>query len=364
MELSVIPLFDMTKHLRLNRTIIESAVTRVLNSSNLILGKEVQNFEEEFSKYLGIEHCVGVANGTDAIEVSLRALGANSRTRVGLVANAGGYARSAIDIVGAIPIYIECDPETMVMSMDSLLEILSTIEIDILIITHLYGQIYPGIIELSVLCEQKNILLIEDCAQANGATLNGIKCGNFGVLGTFSFYPTKNLGAIGDGGAIVCHDKDISNFCKSLRQYGWESKYKVEIKGGRNSRLDEIQAAVLADLLPKLDEWNELRRVVARRYLKEIVNVKIQLPVFNLSSYVGHLFPVYTSNPVELRKYLNLKGIDTSIHYPIHDYEQYAWLAGSQSDSNSNHKLPITIPISQYLDSNDIDQIISALNSF
>jgi aminotransferase EvaB len=356
-----IPLFDMAQHIESNRLIFDMAFNRVLGSAKLILGSEVENFEVEFAEYLNINFCTGVANGTEALEIALRGLGAKRGTRVGLAGNCGGYARAAIDLVGCTPVYISIDPANYFMSFSELSNKITEGAVDIVIVTHLFGQVYPNIIDLSNICKKNGVLLIEDCAQATGATVEDKKCGTFGDVGTFSFYPTKNLGALGDGGAIVCHEFELANRYKSLRQYGWESKYQNKYRNGRNSRLDEIQAAFLRDTLPFLDSWNLNRGKVSQRYLNEIKNPRTKLPILNLRSYVGHIFPIFVSETSEFRNHLAINDIDTAIHYPINDEAQAAWLDTSK---NNHYRPPVSIPISQYISSEHVSKIIDVVNSF
>ena len=356
-----IPLFDMAQHIESNRLIFDMAFNRVLDSTRLIMSSEVENFEGEFAKYLKVNFCTSVANGTDALEIALRGLGANEATRVGLAGNCGGYARAAIELVGCTPVYVSIDPANYFMSFSELSEKIIEGAVDIVIVTHLFGQVYPNIIDLSDISKKKGVLLIEDCAQATGATVENKKCGTFGDVGTFSFYPTKNLGALGDGGAIVCHEFELANRCKSLRQYGWESKYQIEHRNGRNSRLDEIQAAFLRDTLPFLDSWNLKRAKVSQRYLNEIKNPRTKLPLLSLNSYVGHIFPIFASETSKFRNHLAINDIDTAIHYPINDEAQAAWLDKSKNDP---YRPPVSIPISQYISSEHVSKIIDAVNSF
>ena len=356
-----IPLFDMAQHIESNRLIFDMAFNRVLGSAKLILGSEVENFEVEFAEYLNINFCTGVANGTDALEIALRGLGAKGATRVGLAGNCGGYARTAIDLVGCTPVYISIDPANYFMSFSELSNKITQGAIDIVIVTHLFGQVYPNIIDLSEICKKHGVLLIEDCAQATGASVENKKCGTFGDVGTFSFYPTKNLGALGDGGAIVCHEFELANRYKSLRQYGWQEKYQVNYRYARNSRLDEIQAAFLSGMLPRLDSWNQKRINIAQKYFSEVKNPKITLPNFNLNSYVGHIFPVFVLEATKFRSFLGANGIDTAIHYPINDEAQFAW---ENKVEDSPVSYPVSLPISQYLKHEQVTDIINALNDY
>jgi len=356
-----IPLFDMAQHIESNRPIFEAAFNRVLDSSKLIMGSEVENFELEFAEYLNINFCTSVANGTDALEIALRGLGAKRGTRVGLAGNCGGYARTAIEIIGCSPIYVSIDSDNYLMSFLDLSEKIKTGKLDIVVVTHLYGYVYPYILELSTICKKHGVQLIEDCAQSHGATFDEKKCGTFGDAGTFSFYPTKNLGALGDGGGIICHEIELANRFKSLRQYGWQEKYQVNYRYARNSRLDEIQAAILRGMLPQLDSWNKKRIIIAQRYFSEVKNPKITLPNLNLNSYVGHIFPVFVLEATKFQNFLDANGIDTAIHYPINDEAQFAW---ENNVEDSPVFYPVSLPISQYLKHDQVTEIVNVLNYY
>lgn len=232
-----------------------AVVDRVLKSHSYILGQEVASFEKEFAHYIGVQECLTVANGTDALELALKGVGVNPGDRVATVANAGFYSSTAIHAVGATPLYVDIDETTLTMSLSSLKSVANENSFPkAVILTHLYGQLAPNTLEIQQFCKEAGVKFIEDCAQSTGASLYGKKAGSFGDIATFSFYPTKNLGALGDGGAIVTDNLKISERIKKLRQYGWSEKYKVSLAGGCNSRMDEIQAAILREKLPCLDQ--------------------------------------------------------------------------------------------------------------
>ncbi len=227
-------------------------------------GTETKDFAQEFSAYIGTSQCIGVGNGTDALTIGLLALGMSEGSRVATVANAGFYSSSAIIAAGAKPVYVDVDLTTACMDIGDLNQVLLA-DIDCVIVTHLYGQMadMPVITET---CRAAGIPVLEDCAQAAGADIGGRKAGAWGDAAAFSFYPTKNLGALGDGGAVVTSSPEIAAAVGSFAQYGWSERYKVDHRGGRNSRLDEFQAAVLRHRLPQLDELNHRRRWIAGEY--------------------------------------------------------------------------------------------------
>lgn len=308
---------------RLNDSIskeLKDSIQRVISSGWYILGEEVESFEREFADYCGTRHCIGVGNGTDALEIALRALDIGYNDKVACVANAGYYSSSAILSVGATPQYVDVTWETM--TMDPIcLEQTITKSTKAIIVTHLYGQM-SYMPQIMAVTEKHEIPVIEDCAQAHGAVLKGKKAGSWGGLGCFSFYPTKNLGALGDGGAITTSNEKLEKKIRQLRQYGWGKKYIAESPGGKNSRLDELQAAVLRVKLKHLDGWNNKRRKIAARLTGALNGLELVLPNNFGEDYVAHLYVVRTNNREYLQKKLNNAGIATDVHYPIPDYKQ------------------------------------------
>lgn len=318
-----IPINNLKRHIEPIQTPIKEAIERVMSSGWYILGLELEAFEKEFALYCDVAHSIGVANGTDALEISLRALGVLPRDQVITVANAGMYSTTAILALGAIPIYVDVCPLTMNMDPQALEEIISTSssKIKAIIVTHLYGQM-ADMESLTKIAKDYSIPLIEDCAQAHGAILEGRKAGSWGEVGCFSFYPTKNLGAMGDGGAIITNNEKVASLAKSLRQYGWTKKYHSSNGGGRNSRLDEIQAAILRVKLPFLDKWNNRRREIAEKYSEKLKNSRIITPSILDQSYVAHLYIIRLEKRGFLQQKLSEIGIGTDIHYPLPDYAQ------------------------------------------
>jgi dTDP-4-amino-4,6-dideoxygalactose transaminase len=318
---SVIPLFSaQTANAAVN---LLDPVKRVLDSHWYILGKEVSGFEREFARYCGAAECVGVASGTDALEIGLRALGVTKGDKVVVAANAGFYASTAVLLVGAIPHYVDVDPVTLTVSPEKVEEALESYP-KAIVVTHLYGRLadVEAIVEVA---SRRGIHVIEDCAQAHGAKRNGKRAGTFGTIGCFSFYPTKNLGAIGDGGAIVTDGSYLAAAIRQLRQYGWKNKYDVELPGGRNSRLDEIQAAVLREKLPFLDSWNAERRDIAGRYNSAFSDLPVVCPCSTGEDYVAHLYVARVEARDAFRKFVRGFGVSTDVHYPVPDHMQFAY---------------------------------------
>lgn len=301
---------------------IRDAVQRVIESGWYILGREVASFEVEFAAYNGVAHCVSVANGSDALELALRAAGVAAGAKVVTVANAGFYGSIAIHALGAAPVYVDVDGASLTMSAVALEAVLASRPAAV-IVTHLYGQMADMPV-LSALCRQAGVPLIEDCAQSHGAAIDGRKAGSWGDMACFSFYPTKNMGALGDAGAVVTSDEVFAARLKVLRQYGWSQKYTVATPGGRNSRMDELQAAVLRAKLLKLDEHNTVRQRIAAKYNQGFSDLPLRCPVLG-ERYVAHLYVVRSSLRDALRDHLQANGIGCDIHYPVADHLQPAY---------------------------------------
>jgi aminotransferase EvaB len=314
---------------------LSSAMTEVLSSGWYVLGTRVDALERAFAEFCGTGHAVGVGNGTDALEVALRALDVGPGAEVITVANAGMYATTAIEAVGATPVFADVDVSTMTMDVASLERAVSP-RSKAIILTHLYGRLadVQAILAVAGRC---GVPVIEDCAQAHGAALAGRRAGSFGILGCFSFYPTKNLGACGDGGCVVTSSEELARKVRSLRQYGWSDKYRATVRGGRNSRLDELQAAVLLVKLPHLPEWNARRCHIAQRYSSEIRHPKIEVPVIEPGLHVAHLYVVRSPERDALREHLKALEIAAEVHYPVPDHRQPVL-----SDRFRSTSLPVT----------------------
>lgn len=312
---------DLSARIRSYDKEIKAAVNRVIESGWFTLGPEVRHFEQSFANYLDINHCISVANGTEAIEIALRALGVKQGDKVATVANAGMYATTAILAIGAEPFFLDVD---LISCGTTPAEVERALAADVsaVIVTHLYGLAVPEIQKIAEFCAQQGVPLLEDCAQAHGARVDGKCVGTFGDAASFSFYPTKNLGGLGDGGAIVTANNSTAERIGRLRQYGWSSKYRVENSGSRNSRLDEMQAAILSVFLPSLDMINARRRDIAMRYSAEITHPDVMLPKQGGNEYVAHLYVVRSTMRDTLRAHLREKNIAAEIHYPIPDYRQ------------------------------------------
>ena len=349
---------------------LEAAFSRVLNSGWYIMGNEVDQFEAEFKTYCGTTHAIGVANGLDALILIIRAykeLGIFKDGDEILVAS-NTYIASilAISANGLVPVLVEPDLKTYNID-PALLESQITEKTVAILPVHLYGQLC-AMDSIMNAAHKFNLKVIEDCAQAHGATaVDGKRAGSFGDAAGFSFYPSKNLGAIGDSGAITTNNDELALTLRALLNYGSHKKYHNKYKGV-NSRLDELQAALLRVKLAKLDNDNQFRRAIASRYLKEIINPKIKLPsVEYILSHVWHLFVVRTKNRDTLQKFLHDRGIQSVVHYPIPPHKQDAykeWCHLSYPISELIHEEILSLPISPVLRESEVDWIITVINEF
>lgn len=367
MTLVQIPVNSLLRHIQPLQEALAAAASEVVRSGYFVLGPSVRAFEGAFAAYCGVAHCIGVANGTDALELSLRALDVGAGDRVAVVANAAMYGTSTVLACGADPVFVDVLAEDGTMDPDSLRTVLGAQPVKAVIVTHLYGQL-ARIEEIAALCKAQGAALIEDCAQSHGARNAQGLAGSFGDIASFSFYPTKNLGALGDGGAVATRDDKLADRVRKLRQYGWTEKYTNGLPGGRNSRLDEIQASMLSLMLPHLDAWNSRRREVAARYSKEIINSRIRTHQCGGDSYVAHLYVVRTDEREQLKQHLAAAGVQTDVHYPLPDYRQPCHngrfdgvtLPVTEQDAAT----VLTLPCFPELSDAEVDRVIAACNSF
>ena len=359
-----VPMFNLSNVTDVEK--LTEIASSVLNSSQHILGQNVTEFERVFANYIGVKECIGVANGSDALVIALRALGVNRNDEVATVANAGFYTCAALNQIGAQPIFIDIDLDSQLIDPKDFKSKVLINKIKFLVVTHLYGQVAP-IKQLLDICIENGIRVLEDCAQAHGAQVDGKKVGSFGDISTFSFYPTKNLGAVGDGGAVLTNNIELAEKVRKIRQYGWGKKYEVEIENGVNSRLDELQAAFLLEKLENLDTWNKQRISIAEQYTKAFTGAKVKV-LSNTLEGVAHLFVVLSDNRKELIDHLAKHKIQSAIHYPIADHKQKIY-----ENRFKDIKLPITedsvgkilsLPIYPGMKQEDINHVITAVTSF
>ncbi|WP_440225592.1 DegT/DnrJ/EryC1/StrS family aminotransferase [Dokdonella sp. MW10] len=366
LAMQTIPLNDLRRH---NAGCNEEFITvasRVLDSGWYVLGENVASFEREFAAFCGVAHAAGVGNGTDALELALRALGVRAGDHVVTVANAGMYTASAVRSVGARPVFVDIDAESLCVDVDGLEGVIAAGPAAI-VVTHLYGRL-AEIERVVELASSHGIPVVEDCAQAHGASRGGRKAGSFGDIGCFSFYPTKNLGALGDGGAVVTSRDDLADRLRQLRQYGWTSKYVAQTPGGRNSRLDELQAAFLRVKLRHLDQWNAARRAIANRYADGITNARVSVPARMEADSVAHLYVVRTDDRDGLREHLRQAGVSSDVHYPVPDHRQPCMRDDFASVNlpNTEHACDhiLTLPCFPEMTSEEVQSVVDACNSW
>lgn len=358
-----IALNDLGRHTVPLRESLLAACERVLHSGWFILGPELAALEQEVAAYCGATYAIGVANGTDAIELALRALGVTSGDEVILSANAGMYSTTALRAIGAEPVYVDVDNHLNIDASSAAAAV--TPRTRAIIATHLYGRM-ADVPALRAAADRAGIALLEDCAQAIGAELDGRRAGAWGDAASFSFYPTKNLGALGDAGMVTCHDADLADRLRRLRQYGWASKYVAVDGPARNSRLDEMQAAMLRVQLPLLDGWNARRREVAKRYAKAS-NPLIEHPDVEGSDYVAHLYVVRTPQRDALRAHLNDLDITTDIHYPLLDIQQPVMQSHAKVQLPNSAQATdeiLSLPCYPELTEQEIDRVCDALRTW
>lgn len=348
------------------QTEFENKALEVLRSGWYVLGNEVEKFEEEFAAYLGAKYCVGLASGLDALWIAFKILGIGPGDEVIVQGNTYIASVMGITINGAIPIFVEPDEYFNIDATK--IEEKITEKTKAVLVVHLYGQA-SNMAPIVKLCKKYNLRLVEDCAQSHGAKFDGRMTGTFGDIGCFSFYPSKNLGAFGDAGAIVTNDAQIAADVKVFRNYGSEKRYYNKIVGA-NSRLDEIQAGLLRVRLKHLEELAEEKREICSKYLRELTNEKIQLPkVREGATHIWHQFVIKTELRDELAAYLEEKGIGTIIHYPIppHMSEAYQYLniaEGSLPITEHYAKTVLSLPLYNGLTQEEQDYVIDMINKF
>ena len=343
---------------------INKAVLNVLKKGSYILGDEVVKFEKEFSKYIGSNYSIGVGSGTAAIFIALKALNVGPSDEVITVSHTAAATIAAIEMTGAKPILIDIEPEYFTIEPEQILSAI-TKNTKVIIPVHIYGQA-SNIEKIMTIAKGHNIYVIEDCAQSHGATFNGNKLGTFGDLSCFSFYPTKNLGAIGDGGMIVSDNIELMHKVKLLREYGWGKHFVSEIPGW-NSRLDEIQAAILRIKLRYLDKDNKARQNIAHIYDNGLKNTEVTLPITRKNaSHVYHLYVIRYKKRDKLQLWLKENKVLAGIHYPvpIHLQPAYEDRLENRCSLNITEKYCgeiLSLPIYPELSKNDVNTIIELI---
>ena len=361
----MIKFLDLHKINERFRPQIDEAIKRVLDSGWYLLGREDEKFEKDFAQFCGTKHCIGCANGLDALNLIIKAYGFGPGDEI--IAPANTYIASILAITqnGCTPVLVEPDINTYNINPD-LIEEKITPKTKAIMVVHLYGQAV-AMEKVWNIAKKYNLKVIEDSAQAHGAVYQGKRTGNLGDASGFSFYPGKNLGCLGDGGCVTTNDDELAAKVRAIRNYGSNVKYN-NIYQGVNSRLDEVQAAILDIKYAFLDEDNEKRRQIADFYRKNIKNPLITLPdAYDEKAHVWHIFAVRTQNRDKLQKYLEENGIQTLIHYPIPPHKQVCykeWNNLSFPVTEKIHREILSIPISPVLSAAEVEKIVEVLNEY
>ena len=348
---------------------LKAAACRVIDSGWYIMGSELAEFEKAFSDYCGTKEAIGVANGLDALILTIRAWKIMGKISDGdeVIVQANTYIASILAITenNLVPVLVEPDPVTFNLKAENVKAAITS-RTKMILPVHLYGLI-SSMHEILDIAHQHDLLVLEDCAQAHGAELSGIRAGNWGHAAGFSFYPGKNLGALGDAGAITTNDAELAQTVRALRNYGSHKKYE-NIYQGVNSRLDEIQAAMLRVKLSYLESETKYRREIAKRYREEIRNPLVILPsVIDEKHHVWHLFVIRSSMRNELQNYLSSRGIQTLIHYPIPPHKQKAYLNFNDKNlpiTEEIHSQVLSLPLDPSMTEDSISEVINAVNGF
>jgi dTDP-4-amino-4,6-dideoxygalactose transaminase len=346
---------------------IQAAIQAVLDSGYLILGEQVRAFEEEFAAFLGTKFFVGVGNGTDAIELALAAAGVGPGDEVITTTHTAVATVSAIVEVGAVPVLVDVEPRFYTLDPAKAAKAVTS-KTKAIVPVHIYGQACD-LDAFQALAKEKNLVLIEDCAQAHGARYGKKRLGSIGSAGCFSFYPTKNLGALGDGGGIATSDPALAEKLRLLRQYGWKERYVSAIHG-RNTRLDELQAAILRVKLKHLEKENQTRRTLAETYREELASLKeVALPETRAGSeHVFHLFALLTEKRDALLAHLKKQNIQTMVHYPmpVHLQPGYAKLArfSAMPEAEKVAQQELSLPMHPYLRQEDVLTVCKEIRAF
>jgi dTDP-4-amino-4,6-dideoxygalactose transaminase len=367
-----VPLVDLRRRICVLEADVLIAWKALLKEGPLIGGPAVEQFESAFARYCGVSHCISVANGTDALELGLRALDVQAEDEVITVGNAGGYSTGACHSIGATPVYIDVVPSTCQLSVE-LVEEAVTSKTRAIVVTHLYGLMNDvvGIRDRLLTLQRPDIAILEDCAQAHGARWGTAMAGSLGDAAAFSFYPTKNLGAFGDAGAILSSDASIAERARQLRQYGWKEKYHTITPGGRNSRMDPLQAIVLLLELKHLAMWNKQRQKICRAYARHLPP-GWSLVYRDSENFVGHLAVAIAPDHQAAcagRDELRRRDIGYDVHYPTLDSDQVGWrhrgrIVGSLEVSRNLTKRITSLPCFAELTADELDQVLDAIHAF
>lgn len=363
----VIPVANPSIEFRRQKEFFLNAVASVIDSGRYILGEEVSRFETEFADYLGVRHCIGVASGTDALMLSLKAVDVSAGDEVITVSHTAVATIAAIESIGAVPVFVDIDINTRCLDTERI-EPLITAKTKAILPVHIYGQPAPmqRVLEIA---KRHELKVVEDCAQAHGAGIAGQMVGTFGDAAAFSFYPTKNLGALGDGGAVVTNDHVTAEQLSALRQYGWRERFISELPGF-NSRLDEIQAAILRLKLADLNKQTNRRRTIALGYSSSVSGDSLRVPVHaNGQRHAMHLYVIESNERNKLQNYLAARNIGTALHYPSPVHQQPAYrerIRGCQDlpVTDAFYTRHLSLPMYPELSENQINRVCKALHDW
>jgi dTDP-4-amino-4,6-dideoxygalactose transaminase len=361
-----VPFLDLSRQVAALRDELDAAIAVVLDSGRFVGGEPVERFERQFAEWCGVPHAVGVASGTDALTLALRAVGVRPGDEVITVANTCVPTVAGIEQSGATPVLVDALRESMTIDAERVVEAIGP-HTRAIVPVHLYGRC-ADMDPLLDLAREHDLKVVEDCAQAHGAEYRGKRAGTMGDAATFSFYPTKNLGALGDGGAVVAKDEDVASAVRQLRSYGEAHQYHSVRAGGRNSRLDTLQAAVLSVKLRHLDDWNARRRAIAARYHKALAAAGLPVPAGQSDGeHVYHLYVVPVVDRDAFRRRLAKSGVETLVHYPhaVHEHPAYERLAkpGRLERSERLCREVVSLPLYPELTDGEVDAVIAALTA-
>lgn len=363
----MVQFLDLKKQYYTVKNEIDEAISKVIDDSAFIGGKYVKKFEEEFAEFLNVKFCLGVANGTDALEIAIEALNIPKGSEIIVPANSFIASSEAVTRSGHKVIFCDCDEENYTISINDLKKKISD-NTSAIVAVHLYG--HPcDMDEILKIAKDNNLYVIEDCAQAHGSEYKGQRVGAIGDIGTFSFYPGKNLGAYGDGGAITTNDESLARKCRMIANHGRIEKYNHEFEG-RNSRLDGLQAAILSVKLNYLESWLDYRRNVAGQYYNSLIDIDdLQLPVeAEWAKHVYHLYVIRTSRRDSLKDFLYNSDVETGIHYPIalSKLKAYEYIGQKNEKMNANFmdSTLLSLPIGEHLNRNDLEKVITKVKEY
>jgi dTDP-3-amino-2,3,6-trideoxy-4-keto-D-glucose/dTDP-3-amino-3,4,6-trideoxy-alpha-D-glucose/dTDP-2,6-dideoxy-D-kanosamine transaminase len=365
--LAPVPVNDLRRFAAANAARLANVARRVIASGWYTMGPETEAFEAVFARLCAAPSCVAVANGTDALEIGLRSLGCRPGDEVIVTANAGMYATTACLAIGAVPVFADVDSETLLISTESAADLV-TARTRVVVVTHLYGNVVP-IPELRAALPA-SVMILEDGAQAHGAAFDGRPVGALGDAAAFSFYPTKNLGALGDAGAIVCRDPETERHARVLRQYGWERRYVASEAGGRNSRMDEMQAAMLCELLHDLEARNRRRAAIWSHYTAALSR-RVPFVDMHRSGVVAapHLCVMRSERREQFIGDLAAVGVGTAVHYPVPDHRQRAladapFRHGDLRTSERACREVVSLPLFPELRDDELERVVAAVDRF